>query len=274
MKTRSVGTATALAAALAAAAFAHASATDPVYVGNVGPVHGAWTMNGRTVVGSEAVPPGATFAATGKHVARGTPRSISIFMLDGRLVTKSCLDDASCAGRFTVGLENDTANADAEKANGALQRYRLPYATPASRAAFESTPADGVVPLDPNGGLALGTAFAAIEPGSYRVELRSLDPNTHFAASDPVSRTFEWTGDAGVLANAGVAEGLYSIALFSKGGVGRELGSPAWIVVLGDRAAAAAGDFARARVLTAKWHDPEAVRTFLRAYLTSIATAP
>ena len=270
MKPRSVLSTIALTAV--AAAFAPAPVRgETAYVGNVGPVHGAWSMNGKPVSGSEAVPADATFAATGRHVPRGTPRSISIFMLDGRLITKSCLDDASCAGTFAIGAAGP-ADADARIADGALQRYRLSYATPASRAAFESTPADGVVRMDRGGGITLGGVLGGIEPGAYRVELRALDPQRRFAPGDPQTRAFAWNGDAGVLAGAGVPEGLYTIQLFSSSGVGRELGAPAWIVVLGDRAGAAASGYARARALAAKWKNPEAAQTCLRAYLTSLAT--
>ncbi len=250
-----------------------APADVPAYIGNVGPMHGSWAMNGKPVAGSEAVPPGATFTVIGKHVARGTPRSITIYLLDGRLVTKSCLDDASCAGRFTIPdtTSTDVANADMETGVRALQKYRFTYATPASRAAFDSTPADGVVAERADGTLELGPLFGSVTPGTYRIEFRPLDPANHFNAGDPVDKTFSWTGDAGLLA-ASLPPGLYSAQLFSSEGIGRELGSPAWIAIIGDRADVASAAYARTRTLTASWKNPEATQTFLRAYLTSIAS--
>jgi hypothetical protein len=257
----------------------------PDYVAVVGPVHGAWLVDGKAATLGEKLAAGASFA----QARAGETGSIAIYAFDGRLIAKSCPSDPGCGGPFRLDPLGDTAGVKSvvQDATRALPRYRFVFATPGPQSAppgperANATPVDAVAPLASDGAVDLGDLMQGVAFGPYRIVLRPLDTHAGFTpAGDPIIKLVTWNGEAVSVAVGGVPEGLYALQLFSRDVASRPLGGPAWAAVIpvsgigGARGEAAHAGFKTAQTIAAKWPDPEARQLFLRSYLVNAVFPP
>jgi hypothetical protein len=244
----------------------------PDYVAVVGPVHGAWLVDGKPAALGEKVAAGASVA----QAQPGATASIALYAFDGRLITKTCPGDPACGETFVLDAPGDTTGIKSvvEDATKALSHYRFAYATPAPQSAPSTTPVDAIAPLASDGAVDLGDNMQGVAFGPYRLVLRPLDPHSGFTpAGDPIIKLVSWNGEAVSVAVGGVPEGLYSAQLFSRDLASRALGGTAWVGVIalsgtgGTRGEASHTEFRRAETLAAKWENPEARQLFLRSFI-------
>jgi hypothetical protein len=240
----------------------------PDYVAVVGPVHGAWVVDGKAASLGTKIVAGASFG----QAQTGATGSIAIYAFDGTLIAKSCPSDPGCGGAFQLGALGETAGIKSvvQDATKALSHYRLTFATPMPQSVPNTTPVDAVAPLATDGAVDLGDLMQGVAFGPYRLVLRPLDAHSGFTPSgDPIIKLVTWNGEAVSVAVGGVPEGLYGLQLFSRDLANRALGGMAWAAVLGTRGETAHVGYKTAQAIAAKWADPEARQIFLRSYLVN-----
>ncbi len=240
----------------------------PDYVAVVGPVHGAWLVDGKPATLGAEIAAGASI----EEARPDATGSIAIYAFDGRLIAKTCPSDPTCGKSFVLDPLDDTTGIKSvvQDATKALAHDRFAYATPAPQRAPRSTPVDAIAPLANDGAVDLGDIMQGVAFGPYRLVLRPLDPHSGFTpAGDPIIKLVTWNGEAVSVAVGGVPEGLYGAQLFSRDLASRALGGTAWIGVIGNRGEASRTEFRSAESLAAKWENPEARQLFLRSYIVN-----
>ena len=251
-------------------AVAPSPAPAPDYVAAVGPISGAWTIDGSPAIFGEPIVAGASLA----QAHPGAAGRIAIYLFDGRLMEKTCPGDPACAGSFGLDPLGDTTSIKAVMQDGtkAMPHYHFVASPPSSHTAADATPVDGIARLGTDGSVDLGEIMQGVPYGPYRLIVRPLDPHSSFAPSgDPIFKLFTWNGEAVSVAVGGIPEGLYSAQLFSRDDAAHALGSPGWVAVIGSRGEAELSGFHRAHAIAATWNDPEAKQLFLRSYLVNAA---
>jgi len=236
----------------------------PDYVAAVGPISGAWTIDGAPAIFGEPIAAGASLA----QAHPGATGRIAIYLFDGHLMEKSCPGDPACAGSFGLDPLGDTTSIKAVMQDGtkAMPHYRFIASEPTSPTTAKATPLDGIAPLGTDGSVDLGEIMHGVPFGPYRLIVRPLDPHASFAPSgDPIFKLFTWNGEAVSVAVGGIPEGLYSAQLFSRDDATHALGAAGWVAVIGTRGEAALSGYHSARAIAVKWDNAQARQLFLRS---------
>lgn len=194
---------------------------------------------------------------------------ITIVLNDRRLVTYACDKPQTC--EQPIRLKNDSSMVDQIVA---VVKNLFAHEPPAYRPVLSrSGPAlRETVVLLKNGRVDLSPSFRNLEKSSYSLQLQSLARDDRsLPESTPAPVAFDWNPAQPVSVSIpGLRPGLYNLSLSDPDN------TQAWVLICGPESyPTASAAFQKAVDLTEPWRSkarPDAVRSFLRAYLEHLAS--